>query len=226
MAGRHHRADPTTDPDLDVEPTEAGRHTRFRIPPPTRTQLVALVLALMFLGGSVGHIIGAGRPPGRDSVDVGFAQDMSAHHDQAVTMASIVIDKATEPLVRSFARETLVSQRYEIGLMGAWLGEWGYGTDPDRVTAMGWMGMPVPVAEMPGMASQVQLDQLAGAEGRQIDSLYLAMMTEHHRGGVQMATVAAKKASDSRVRALAAAIARSQRIEINEMEAARQRLGL
>ncbi len=86
--------------------------------------------------------------------------------------------------------------------------------------------MPVPVAEMPGMASQVQLDQLAGAEGRQIDSLYLAMMTEHHRGGVQMATVAAKKASDSRVRALAAAIARSQRIEINEMEAARQRLGL
>lgn len=215
-----------TDTDLDVESTETEGRPRFRVPPPTRGQLVALVLALMFLGGSVGYIIGAGRPPGRGSVDVGFAEDMSAHHDQAVTMASIVIDKATEPVVRSFAREVLIRQRYEIGLMGAWLGEWGYRSDPDRDTAMSWMGMPVPVAEMTGMASQVQLDQLARAEGRQIDSLYLTMMTEHHRGAVEMATVAAKKASDSRVRALAVAIARDQRIEINEMEAARQRLGL
>ncbi|MGH9189132.1 MAG: DUF305 domain-containing protein [Acidimicrobiales bacterium] len=206
--------------------TAVERGGRFRLAPPSRGQLGGMVLALLFLAGCVGYVVGKGSPPGRTSVDVGFLRDMIDHHDQAVVMANVALDGATEPLVRHFAREVLIAQRYEVGLMDAWLGRWGYGGDADRAAAMGWMGVPTPVGEMPGMASPTQMEALRQAQGRQVDALFLAMMKEHHRGGIEMASVAARTAEDRDVRALAARIARYQRIEINEMESARQRLGL
>ena len=213
----------TVDDDDVVEP--GGGRRRFRVPPPTRVQLVALVAALMFLAGSAGYVIGAGRPPGSESVDVGFLEDMSVHHDQAVEMAEIALVKATEPSVRGFARETLISQQYEMGLMSAWLGRWGYSQDPDRATAMRWMGHPTPIDQMAGLASAEQMAALRDAEGRQVDSLFLSMMEEHHRGAVEMASVAARKAGDGAVRDLASAIVRNQAIEIDELRKARRRLG-
>lgn len=58
-----------------------------------------------------------------------------------------------------------------------------------------------------------------------MDALFLTMMTEHHRGGADMAQVAARRAGDGRVRALAERMARNQRIEVKEMAVVRQRLG-
>lgn len=199
---------------------------RFRVAPPTRNQAVGLVLAALFLAGAIGYMVGGDRPPGQSSPDVGFLRDMTTHHDQAVEMANMAIDRATEPLVRTFAREVLITQRYELGLMSAWLGDWGYSYGEERAEAMAWMGVPTPVEEMPGMASDVQMDALRRAEGRQVDALFLAMMSEHHRGGADMATAALRVVDDADVRALAEAVARNQRIEINEYQAARQRLGL
>ena len=210
---------------------EAGPDTtdapgRFGIAPPSRGQAVGLVLSLLFLAGAVGYMVGGDRPPGRSSPEVGFLQDMTIHHDQAVEMANLVLDRATEPLVRTFAREVLITQRYELGLMSAWLGEWGHGYDTERPEAMAWMGVPTPVEEMPGMASAVQMHTLRRAQGRQVDALFLAMMIEHHRGGADMADAALRVVDDADVRVLAEGVARNQRIEINEYQAARQGLGL
>ncbi|MFP5281863.1 MAG: DUF305 domain-containing protein [Actinomycetes bacterium] len=205
---------------------DADAPGRFRLAPPSPGQALGLVLALLFLAGAVGYMVGGDRPPRESAPEVGFLRDMTTHHDQAVEMANIALDRATEALVRTFAREVLLTQRYELGLMSAWLGEWGYGFDSERSEAMAWMGVPTPVEEMPGMASAVQMDALRRAQGRQLDALFLAMMSEHHRGGADMATAAVKVVNDADVRALAEAVARNQRIEINEYQAARQRLGL
>lgn len=197
----------------------------FGIPAPTPLQAVALGVALLFLAGAVGYVVGRGRPPGPESVDVGFLRDMTAHHDQAITMATYGL-LGEEQTVRTFAKEVLITQRYEIGLMSAWLGRWGYQSPDEGRLAMGWMGVPTPPEEMPGMASPVQIRALSEAKGRDVDRLFLAMMTEHHRGGVEMATAAAHHAGDRQVRELAEVIARNQRVEVNEFDAARRRLGL
>lgn len=215
-----------TDAVTERDRTDAGPPGRFRPAPPTRGQAVGLALALLFLAGAVGYMIGGDRPPRESSAEVGFLRDMTAHHDQAVEMASLALDQATEPLVRSFAREVLIAQRYELGLMSAWLGEWGYDFDADRAQAMAWMGVPTPVAEMPGMASEVQMDALRAAQGRAFDSLFLSLMSEHHRGGADMATAAVSLVHEARVLSLAEGVARNQRIEINEYQSARQSLGL
>ncbi|MCU1650336.1 MAG: hypothetical protein JWQ60_1485, partial [Pseudonocardia sp.] len=59
-------------------------------------------VALLLVGAAAGMLIGlpgssAPAVPGPDSVDVGFAQDMSVHHEQAVRMATWERDHTTDP---------------------------------------------------------------------------------------------------------------------------------
>lgn len=191
-----------------------------------RPVLVALVAAVAFLGGAVGYTLGRGRPPAASSADVGFLQDMILHHEQAVRIAATGAAVATESTVRHFSREVLIFQQYEIGLMEAWLQRWGYPRVADRGMVMGWMGHPVPPEEMAGLATDDELEQLERASGRDVDALFLQLMTEHHRGGVHMAEAAGSRVRDAAVRDLANRMARNQRKEITEYETAASRLGI
>jgi uncharacterized protein (DUF305 family) len=193
---------------------------------PRGAQLVALVLVLCFLAGAIGYVVGRGRPPGRDSTDVGFLHDMITHHEQAVAMANVELGSGAEPGVEVFAREILAFQNHDLGRMQAMLEDWGYAREDRPERAMAWMGMAVAPADMPGTASQVELEALRSAEGRTADALFLALMVDHHAGGVHMASYAADHADDDEVRALARGLTRSQRQEIDELEAARRRYGL
>ena len=85
---------------------------------------------------------------------------MISHHEQALQMAAVELASGSDPTIRSFAREITQFQSYEIGLMRQQLADWGIepGDRPD--TAMGWMGDPVPVDEMPGLATEEQMDAL------------------------------------------------------------------
>lgn len=188
-------------------------------------RLVLLVAAFCFLAGAVGYFLAQDHPPAKASVDVGFSLDMIRHHEQAVQMALIELSKGESAVVRAFAQEIVIFQQWEIGRMDQLLSDWGYGRDPDRDTAMGWMDMPVPIAAMPGMASDEQLDALRSAQGAEADALFLDLMAEHHRGGVHMAAYAADKASSGDVRDLAARMARNQSVEINEFIQTAERLG-
>jgi uncharacterized protein (DUF305 family) len=187
-------------------------------------QLAALGVALAFLGGAVVYYAGSrDRSPGE--VDVGFVQDMTTHHDQAVEMALIELDRGENPTVLGFAKDILIFQNRELGIMATRLDDWG--SDPaDRpATAMGWMDMETAPGEMPGMATEAEMDALAGAEGAAADALFLELVTEHHRGGIHMAGYAATHAGDDEVRELAGRMARWQAIEINEMAQTAERLG-
>ncbi len=188
---------------------------------------VAFVAALVFLARAVGFAIGEREsPPGRGSVDVGFLYDMIGHHEQAVEMSHMELGRGSEQRIEAFAREILFFQGYEIGLMTQQLRSWGHRRDQPPGRAMAWMGHPVDRSEMPGMASKAQLDAFAAKQGREADATFVALMIEHHEGGVHMAEEAARRAGSDFVRELAGRTARQQRTEIREMELARDRLGL
>lgn len=187
-------------------------------------RVVAVVLVACFFGGAVGYLIGAGRPPATDSVDVGFYRDMTAHHDQAIQMASIELRNGENTTARGFAQEIILSQRWEMGRMHEQLVEWR-ATTTLQETAMAWMGMPVPSDAMPGLATQDQMTALRDARGAGADALFLDLMAEHHRGGAYMAFYAAEHANDPDVRELAAVMARNQSIEIAEFRQTAERYG-
>jgi uncharacterized protein (DUF305 family) len=196
---------------------------------PSALQLAAAALVLVFFGGAVTYFVIERRdhPPGRASVDVGFLHDMITHHEQALQMANIQLGAGATDEVMPFAREILLFQSYEIGLMEQKLAGWGHSRADRPETAMGWMpGNGVAPEAMPGMASAAELDALVAAEGAETDALFVPLMQDHHRGGLHMAEYAAAEADDAWVRALAARIARNQRSEVAELEAARERAGL
>jgi uncharacterized protein (DUF305 family) len=187
---------------------------------------VVLGAALAFLGFAVGLVVARDRPPAADSADAGFLQDMITHHDQALGVATLTVAHGEDPIVRSYAREVLTFQGYETGVMTQMLDEWGYTRGERSDEAMAWMGMGVPVDQMPGLITEDELDQIGDARGRDLDRLFLDLMAEHHRGGLHMAQAGAARAQDDDVAALAARMERNQAGEINEYRMTADALGL
>jgi uncharacterized protein (DUF305 family) len=192
---------------------------------PSRNQLVALVLAGLFLAGSVGYVVGH-RRAAAPAADVGFLQDMIAHHEQAIEMSRTALGHDLPPAVQGFVVEVVADQQYEIGVMETTLRRWGEPRQDDDGMVMGWMGHAMHDDEMPGLATPDQMRGLAAARGDDAAAQWLTLMTAHHRGGVEMATAGAERSHDPAVKALAARMARNQRIEIEEYARVRARLNL
>lgn len=158
--------------------------------------------------------------PSESSVDVGFLRDMSDHHDQAVRLAVVQLERGESRALRGMALDTIALQRYELGLMEARLVDWGHGRADLPRTAMAWMGMATPVDRMPGMATEADLARFVAAAGADADRLFVELMTAHHLGGIHMAEHAAEHARTPAVRELAERIAKTQRIELVDLERA------
>lgn len=192
------------------------------------------VLAVLLLGASLGLLVQSpGRgpaQPGATSVDVGFSQDMSVHHRQAVLMAGLARDRSTDTEIQTLAFDIERTQLEQVGRMQGWLSLWNaaplplgrpmsWMTDDGAMPGMahgtrqGTNGSTAGPTTMPGMASPAELDQLRAADGTAFDVLFLQLMLRHHQGGVPMAEYAAKHAEAAQVRNLADKIVISQRAE-------------
>jgi uncharacterized protein (DUF305 family) len=197
--------------------------------------LVAVLAAvgLLMLGAAAGLLIGlpgssATSVPGADSVDVGFAQDMSQHHQQAVEMASWERDHTTDPALKQLAFDIETTQLQQIGQMQGWLALWGAPLDSPGGRHMAWMASSehshmstapgAGVDTMPGMATSDQLRALRAASGPPMDVLFLQLMLRHHQGGVVMLQYGADHASVPEVRNLAAQMLSSQTSESEYLE--------
>jgi uncharacterized protein (DUF305 family) len=152
--------------------------------------------------------------------DIGFAQDMSTHHQQAITMADMVAEDAA-PEIRALAEQIRFTQLREIGQMTGWLQL----ADAPVVSAhpMAWMmpepdhQMPAGNMAMPGLASQADLTRLQRATGKANEILFLQLMTRHHQGGIDMAAFAVRHTSTAAVHQTALAMIEEQSQELMVM---------
>lgn len=204
----------------------------------TRTVVVVVaVVAVLLLGAAIGLLIklpgsDSAAPPPRDSVDVGFTQDMSVHHLQGVTMANIARDKTADPAIKQLAFDISSTQLEQVGRMKGWLFLWGYQEQSADGKHMWWMtprsgtnghpghsgaGSGDGAAEMPGMATPQELSRLRSLTGIEFDVYFLQLMLRHHQGGAPMAEYAAAHAGESVVRTLADNMLKSQTSESTYM---------
>ena len=203
-------------------PTTPGRLVGL-FGPLTLARVVALVLAIGFLGGAVGWAVGSDNQP-LSSTDVGFMQDMGVHHQQALEMSLVLLaDDSVDPELQRYAQEIIISQRFDQGIFNATLVRFGHKTDPGE-TVMEWMGgHGTPLDQMTGLATSEQMDQLSHAEGTEAAALWIALMSEHHLGGMHMADWASRHGSDSMTKILAKAMTQFQRDEVLELSRYRLR---
>lgn len=180
---------------------------------------IALAIATLILGGAIGWAAGNRNAeptvPGAQSADVGFFEDMTTHHNQAVAMASAYLDHGTDPTLRQIANEVMLYQASEIGVMNDWITRWGQaGKAPD---VSHWMGMPMERNHMMGMATDEQTQQLRDARGAELDALFTELLIRHHEGGITMAKSAKAHAETDTARSWAAAMIDGQKGEIAEL---------
>jgi uncharacterized protein (DUF305 family) len=207
----------------------------------------ALGLAAILLGGLAIYLYQSDKSPANDSADVGFARDMSIHHQQAVEMANIAYRRTNDPEIERIALDIATTQQFQIGMMTGWLDIWGRSVSSD-IPLMAWMGdydmsLPSPppgledddamtgmdhsatpaagdAAEtplMPGMATQSEIDELNTLPPDQMDIRFLQLMIRHHQGGVMMAQAALEKAKDDHVLGFAQQVINTQDAEIDTM---------
>ncbi|WP_067838925.1 DUF305 domain-containing protein [Nocardia lijiangensis] len=166
-----------------------------------------------------------------DTVEIGFAQDMTAHHQQALLMTQR-LDPDAAPAVRRIAEQLADTQRIEIGTMLGWLRLADASPLPSR--PMAWMtdtaaahrhSTHQPDAPMPGMASTAELDTLAATRGRDAEILFLQLMIRHHQGGIAMAMAADRQLEGGPVKETARAMVQSQGQEVGVMSLLLTQLG-
>lgn len=169
------------------------------------TGFVCATALLLTIGVAVGigvehHRAAAARADQPTATDIGFAQDMAAHHDQAILMARS-LPAGADVETRVLARRIIDAQISEVATLRGWL-TW-FGEPLTSSTPMLWM--PTGSAHrhgsttgasageqppMPGLASVAELTKLAGLTGADASIYFLQLMIRHHRGGVEMAQAA------------------------------------
>lgn len=166
--------------------------------------------------------------------EIGFAQDMIAHHQQALAMVQR-LDRAAMPGVLRLAQQLDDTQRLEMGTMLGWLrlAE----APPISPRPMAWLPADTAAAHrhsaptdgrpmsMPGMATPEQLDSLAAARGRDAEILFLQLMLRHHQGGIAMAQAVDGLLTSGAVKETARSMIQSQGQEIGVISLMLNQLG-
>jgi uncharacterized protein (DUF305 family) len=188
-----------------------------------RARLTLGVLAavlLLAVGVSIGYLIPILSAPGEDSVDAGFARDMSVHHTQAVEMAMFAYRLGSTDDIRTLGYDMATSQQWQIGQMQTWLTQWHLSPNTDNAP-MSWMpdgkNALQPDGRMPGMATQDELKKLKSSTGKDFDTMWCQLMLRHHLGGIHMSETAAEKASTTEVRDGAEKMRVSQQYDITAL---------
>jgi len=181
----------------------------------------------MNMGSGAAMTSGQAQSAAHNDADVSFAQEMIAHHQQALDMAKLASTRGTNAQVKDLASRIEKAQDPEIQQMRGWLSQWGAATT-SATSSMSGMSMPsssMPAMDhgsMPGMMSDADMQMLEQAAGIEFDEMFLRMMVQHHQGAVDMAKTELANGSNADAKALAQRIIDAQTAEITEM---RQLLG-
>ena len=132
---------------------------------------------------------------------------MVVHHQQAIDMAQLVLDKKDiDPRVTTLAKDIKAAQGPEIEKMNSWLKDWG--SSSTGMSGMDNGGM---------LMSDGDMAALKAANGVPADKPFLQQMTIHHKGAIGMATTELKDGKNPDALALAQTIIDAQTAEIAQM---------
>ena len=146
-----------------------------------------------------------------NAADETFVTGMIPHHEQALEMAEILLDKdGVDDRVVALAERIKDAQQPEIDLMNSWLEDWGVDSD---------MGdMPGMDHGDEGMMSDDDMAVLEAASGDDASVLFLEQMIEHHEGAIEMAEQELDNGQNEDAVELAQQIIDAQTAEIAEMQ--------
>jgi len=171
--------------------------------------LVGLGAGYMLWGNSPAPVNTHVMPNGSmmsQNIDQHFIVQMIPHHEGAIEMAKVALERSKRPEVISLANGIIEAQEKEIADMRSWYESWFNSTLPT-----GGMGM----MHMDGMTGDLTV--LKSKSGVDFDREFVEQMIPHHEMAVMMAEMLQSSTERSEMKQLAGNIILSQSREITMM---------
>lgn len=153
-----------------------------------------------------------------EGIDAHFIEQMTPHHEDAITMAKLALTKAQKSEVKFLAQNIMNSQGKEINQMKSWY--------------KGWFGKEVPIignqvinqhgmmgnnkSTYMGMMGNVS-DMTRLEDAADFDKAFVEEMIPHHQMAVMMATMLKSSTNRPEMKKLANNIITAQTKEIGQM---------
>ena len=147
------------------------------------------------------------------AIDQHFIEQMIPHHDGAIAMANLALEKAIRPEIKTLAQAILKAQTAENQEMRAWYQDWFRKSVPTG-TNLGMGGM----MSQGGMhmGSTQDIDALKNATD--FDKEFIEQMIPHHQMAIMMARMLEAGTNRPEMQQLAKNIIKSQSEEIQQMQ--------
>jgi uncharacterized protein (DUF305 family) len=185
----NHKHDKTTD---DTSSSHSNHNNNTSATNPMQAEMDKMMTGMMALQLS-------GDP------DHDFAQLMKAHHQAAVDMANLQLQKGKDSITRAFAQAVIQDQSKEISEFDRFLQQAKpANTDQQLSDSM-----------MQAMHQYMEPHQPLKND---IDHDFLALMIPHHQSAVVMTEIYLQKGKDKRLRQLGNTIIKNQKKEIEQMK--------
>ncbi|MBW4623969.1 MAG: DUF305 domain-containing protein [Brasilonema octagenarum HA4186-MV1] len=152
--------------------------------------------------------------------DLRFIDAMTPHHEGAVVMAKVALQKSKRPEIKKLAQEIIKAQNKEIAELKQWRTAW---YPKASSTPMAWNTQMNHMMEMsPEQSKAMRMDMDLGAADSEFDLRFINAMIPHHEAAVTMAQDALNKSKRPEIKKLAQNIITSQQQEIAQMKKWRQ----
>jgi uncharacterized protein (DUF305 family) len=154
-----------------------------------------------------------------DVIDAHFIEQMIPHHEDAITMSELALEKATKPEVKELAQNIITSQTKEIEQMSAWYKDWFGKEVPQDASTMGMHGMMGSARpnsmHMGIMGGDADIESLENSED--FDREFIEQMIPHHQMAVMMANMLVNSTKREEMKNLGENIIETQSSEIELM---------
>jgi uncharacterized protein (DUF305 family) len=177
------------------------------------TQFIAVVLLLISCAPAADHIVKtkeSSMPEPGSEIDELFINMMVPHHQGAVAMAKIALERSERSEIRDMANAIISSQEAEITQLKNWKEQWYGSSETPSMQVMPAMGGGH------AMNMQADVDTLKNAP-EPFDLAFIDAMVPHHQSAIDAAQMVIDSAVHSEIRELARQIIEAQEKEIDQM---------
>jgi uncharacterized protein (DUF305 family) len=152
-----------------------------------------------------GHMMGDGSQMSQN-IDQHFIAQMIPHHEGAIAMAQVALERSKRPEILTLAQGIIDAQEREIEDMQSWYESWFGGVPPQGGFGMMHMG---------GMEGDTAV--LASVSDAEFDREFIEQMIPHHEMAIMMAQMLDASTERDEMKVLADNIRTSQSREITMM---------